>query len=455
MRRLLALCAMMFTCVWLMAATVKVRTNTIINAFDSSHDTAWPAGNKPPPGNQIKWHPGYYFDCYTNEVTHGDTRLALGNQSYNEILACMDFAALQTNVRGVFINIGWTSLEGKVLNCYSNCSNTLGSNGAIGFPLMDALLNYAASYGLKVIVMWQWYGVYTGPCGSSYGNVPPDTSFPAYLLQSSCTGGTDASGTYGVTWYTDPVSGYPTSLPWPRLWKANVMDRMIDVLNNYCLRYDNNSTLEQIQLMGQDVGVTGGAENMDGFTYFALSTQVARIPAAVRPNCAHTQFVVENNWMNPQIISTLAGASVYFGIAANNSIPWQTTYGERAYFGGGVQDGINWGSTDYRTLIPFTVWTAGPELCDQWDSKPGADAANNYTPLEFYNFYMTSGKTDSGGRPLRPSHWVIGRGVARDLCPSVASQQWGTLSSGGWYQMIQTHPLNTTAPSRFPAVNTN
>jgi hypothetical protein len=70
---------------------------------------------------------------------------------------------------------------------------------------------------------------------------------------------------------------------------------------------------------------------------------------------------------------------------------------------------------------------------------------------------MTLGKTDeTSARALKPSHWIIGRVEQAQTCPTVANQQWGTLTSGGWYQHIQTHTLNTTCPSLYAGgCNTN
>lgn len=404
--------------------------------------------------NAVKWHPGYYLDCYT-EVAHGDGGIALNNVVYTQIKSCMDFAATQSNFKGVFVLANWTSFEGSTAGCYdSSCGNGLASAGNIGFPLWDALFAYAASKNLKVIVGLQWSLSYTGACGSGAAAWAPDSQFPAYLIQTSCSGGTDGSSTYGLT-FNAGGTGYTFA----QLWETNWTNREIAMAQAYGTRYDNNAVVEEFVFMHQDPSFLG-SEGTDGFTWASLATQMARVPAAVRPYWLHTNLGMETNWLTPSGGQTVAAAmgssAAYFTVEANNSIPWQTTYGENTYLGLGTVSGQNFGTHDYRTEIPFTVWTSGPELCDNWDSKPGADAANNYTPLEFYNFYMTTGKSDeSSPKPLQPSKWIFSRAGGLTYCPSVANQQWGTASSGGWNQNATTHAVKSTAPSLYPAVNTN
>jgi hypothetical protein len=400
----------------------------------------------------MKWHVGPYFDCSV-ENRAGNAQIVLNNAVYNILKSCMDFAATQTGVKGVFVLANWATFEGDTAGCYdSSCSNALGSAGTIGYPLWDALLTYAASKSLKVIIGIQWSVSYYGACGSGGDAWAPAGLFPAYLVQSSCSGGTDASNTYGVTLLSN---GYI----FVRLWKAAVMDKLIALAQAYGTRYDGNAALEKVVFFEQDPSFSG-AVGTDGFDWTALATQMARLPAAIRPYWTHTNLGMETNWMTPSgeltVNAAMGSSSAYFMVEANNSIPWQSSYGENTYLGLGVVSGQNFGTHDYRTEIPFGVWTAGPEQCDLWDSKPNADAANNYTPTEFYNYYMTLGKTDSSGHPLKPSHWIVGRVTAAQECPGVASQQWGTLTSGGWYQMFQTHTLNTTCPSLYAGgCNTN
>jgi hypothetical protein len=407
-----------------------------------------PATSAPPPTTTpdaggsvaVKWHPGYYGDCLTDT---GAIFIALGNAHYDSIKSCIDFYATQANIKGVFILADWTSFEGDTPGCYgASCGNHLGAVATIGHPLWDDLFAYATSKGLKVIVGVEWFNEGTPSC--TY-------AFPAYLVQPSCFGGggTDERGTYGLTLT-------PGGFLWARIWQQASMDRFLAMLQDFGTRYDGNAALEQVIVVERDSSFVGG-EGLDGFTFAALSAQFARLAPSLRPYFAHTGLTANVNWLNGQNAATFlqagAQASTYMGISAEDAIVWQSTDGENAYIG----TGGSYGTHDYRAEVPFTVELSGTTQCTYYDSYAGHNglgASENTSPQEYYDVYFKNGKTDlSGAYPLRPSYLILGRNIG-NACPSVAHQQYGTLSSGGWYQFLQTHPLNTTAPRLYPSVDT-
>jgi hypothetical protein len=202
-----------------------------------------------PPVPAVKWHPGYYFDC-SIENRAGEAHLALGNAAYTTIKSCIDFASTQTNVKGVFVLINWASLEGNTLGSYDgSVASGTGAIGTIGYPLIDDLLTYASGKSLKVILGLQWGLGYYDNCGTAGWS--PTSTFPAYLVQSSCTGGTDASNTYGVTLVAAASSQYI------RLWKAAATDRLIALGQAYGTRYDGNAALEKWIWYEQDPSFLG------------------------------------------------------------------------------------------------------------------------------------------------------------------------------------------------------
>ncbi len=407
-------------------------------------------------GTGIRWHPGIYGDC-EQESPHTDTRFAIGNAADVALRACIDFYANSANVtganvKGVHMIASLTSFEGNTAGDYSGVGATpMAAAGTWGFAYFDSILAYAASKGLRLIIGIQHYKSGAGGCGSGYAGFGVETFFPRPYLQSGCGGGTDTTNTYGVTLSTTYQA---------RLWKAAWMDRIIAMSNAYGARYDSNTALEAISFFDEEANIVLD-NGTDGFTVAGWNTQLIRLINSVRPAWPHTQLQVSIQWndpFTPQLLAAMGGASNYIGEFSNDAILYLTSYGEKSYIGiGGAGD-----THDYRTEIPHTVWPTVVESCDERRSKTPSDgnAANNWTPQEFYDVYYTLGKSDetvSPARPMNASKWIIGRSFGA-LCPTVANQQWGTTSSGGWYQFWRAHTVNTTCPSLYSAAggcNTN
>jgi hypothetical protein len=357
--------------------------------------------------------------------------------------SCIDFYGAQTNVKGVLIIFNWASLESDTAGIYDgSVGNHLGAAGTIGFPLIDDLATYVASKGMKLILGMQWYSSSAALCNQGPGFLTPDHNWPTYLIQSSCVPGTDAAGTYGALILPGVFDGI-------ELWKPAVMDRWVALERAYGARYDTNAAVEMLIPLLQEVDCAPCVGH-DGYSDSAVGTQVTRAVTEAASAWPHTEISVPVAWLNPPYLGNLfqqvAGMKTA-GTMTNNTVAYQTDYNEHERLGLGAP----FGTHDYRTEMPFTVWTAGPELCDDHVSKPNADAANNYTPQEFYDALMTAGKTDQPGHPVKPNRWILAVKDYGAYCPSVASQNWGAINGTGWYNFIQTHPTVTTCPSLFMA----
>jgi len=387
----------------------------------------------------MKWRPGYYGDCNQDGV---GTFIAVGNVNYTAVKACIDFYASQPGMRGVLIKTDWTAFESDTPGVYDgSAGNHVGGAGKIGHPLWDDLLAYAASRNMKVIIGIEWLSLGTGSCIDFV---------PKYLVPPSCFSrdGTDTAGTYGVV--TTPDGSL-----WVSLWKQSTMDRFIAMLQDFGARYDSHPALEMVSFLWDDSSFTGG-DGYDGFTFSAFAAQMSRLPAAIRPYFQHTGLSAMWNWVPAQMMASVmqSMAASYMTVASQDAIIVQSTDGERSYVGYGGA----WGSHDYRTELPIAVRLSATTQCDIYNSyaaRNGLSPSQNTTPQQYYDIYFTTGKTDlTGSYPMRPSYILIGRNLG-SRCPTVANQQFGTTTSGGWLQFIQSHSLNTAAPRLYPSVNTN
>jgi hypothetical protein len=403
-------------------------------------------------GAQTQWNPGFYGDCLA-EVPN--VAVSLGNPNYNSVKACIDYWALQTpTAKGVYIEMSWASYEGDTAGCYdSTCSNQLSGHvaGRIGYPLIDDLLSYAASKGVKVIfgIEWARVGGYGG-CGydPNTNGFGADGYFPAYL-RNWCSG-TDGSNTYGVI-FLQSGQGFLASM-----WKSATMAKYNALAAAYGDRYDNNTTLEGFVLMVEEGDMTDDANIIAaGGTTSALASAEVAINASVKPHWPHTNVWVNFQWNDPVSyeVTMLADGNSdpthAIGFYTNDLKPDGTSAGEAAWVGyTGVCNGSTapcWGNTNttnYTGTLP-SMTKPSDELCG--GAATGANTTH-YTPQQFWDAAYTPGKTDSGARS-RPSHWIFSRTHGPNYCPTEANQAWGTDSSGGWKQFVNGHAIPAPASS--------
>jgi hypothetical protein len=413
--------------------------------------------------NAKKFRAGYYEDCYTWMPHGGDFNVFIGSDGYTAIKQCIDFAAANSPEKGVMIPAMWNSFEGDTAGCFNaTCSNGLASAGKIGFPLWDDLLNYAQSKHMAVIIMWWWYNYYSdADCTATATDNSPNGSYrirgtiPKYMLAPAC-GGTDSINTYHGAFWRPGFDG-TTSTYFLKLWIPAVMSRWIAVENAYLARYDTHPALEMIMNFEEGDAVGAGIPydgSADGYTFATLDAQIKRISTEIAPNAPHTNISIGTAWSRGApalLVEATSDPSKAVGLQSNNTAAFRINYGEAAYVGAGVVDGINFGSHNYQTQLPFTVWTATPfELGPVGQPCQPYNNWVTHTSEEYYTIYMSTGTTDSGGKPVKPAWWITSankNGAA--YCPGIPTANWGSIGGTGWYHAIQSQPLNTTCPTQY------
>lgn len=407
-------------------------------------------------GALTRHRPGYYIDCYTRMPHGGDFQHFIGSAEYTAARECMDRAAAQPPVKGVFIPVFWSAMEGDTAGSFDgSVGNALAPAGKIGFPLFDDMLAYAASKHITIIFELDWFNYFSQPCQSGPPSVPPGTDgalyasvpgyLPRYLLPPSCNG-TDSANTYhgAITPWPDQYTFYL------KLWDSVVMSRFMALVNAYAARYDNNIALEGWVLVGQeaDAPITAG---VDGFSIAGLDSQVQRIVSEVKPNWPHTNIWIATAWDNhvQAIVEEAAtSATKAVSIWSNDLIIQRSDYGQAAYLGV-VDNNVspNLGTHNFQGELDYGVWNGNPrEMCPP--PFPGSYGDTSVT--QQYDGLMTNGFVGTAPKTLKASHWVMGNeAVAGAYCPENTKNNWGTIGGTGVYNFIQTHTINTVCPSKW------
>ena len=207
--------------------------------------------------------------------------------------------------------------------------------------------------------------------------------------------------------------------------------------------------LDAISILWDDSSFTGGNPGPDGFSFTNLVTQLSRFATNVRAAAPNTGFYAMVNFMprgdTANLFAAFGSAQNYMFYAEQDAEVWLMSDGDSAYVGD-----AQWGGHDYRGEIPMAIRLSQTTQCLNHDSYAfvnGLPASSNTTPSQYYNYWFTAGKTDAPGKPIRPSYVIVGK-IIGDTCPSVDHQQFA--GTNGWLQYLQSHPLNTTRPSKYP-----
>jgi len=368
----------------------------------------------------VKWHPGHYEWVAAWFINDPKTM--------SDVKSFVDEIANDPNVQGLGFFVWWGMLEGPTTGDYS-----------IGFAWLDDLLSYMRTHGNKKLV------VMARP--TSYGYVPNPLPpvLPAYLVETS-RGGTCGTGCpYGTGPYsTDGISA--------KVWEAATMDRWIALTRAYGARYDNNPNLEVWGYTPESDLEQFGA----GYTQQAYDAQLIRLSDVERAAFPHTNLWHLSNWANGSQIADFRTvvehyASIGIGLGAHDVIPHEGSSADQIYVGAGGQ----FGTTDHRMQTPYMALLDQPDLCDEKDSKPNADAAHNYTAADFFNYLMVTGNADLNNRAQLVTHmlWPRHTGWA---CPGIVNQTWDG-GPGSFKSFVDegTHPTRTTCPTTYSSCNRN
>jgi hypothetical protein len=341
-----------------------------------------------------------------------------------------DTVCANPNVKGARIFFTWAALEGDIKGDY-----------AAGIARVQNLGNI-----LENCPGGRKYMILSGPLVGYAGGVPSRlTVWPAYLV-ATAEGGTDNTGTYGVI---DGTPGYYAM--YPRIWTSATANALKDLYAAYGAAFDGQRWLEMVEIAWESsFNITGGT---GGFSYAGVETQLSTILPAMRAAFPHTNLrlplnYIDNNARMTSEISMAANSAVAIG--GPDTIPHENIQANSGYVG-------EFGGTDYRPITPFISEVESPELCDAKDSKPNADANNNYTMTQFLNHAMV-GNASAGIAAVQPT-WFLWYVDQHEFC-NVANQWWGAAppnwvdqNTGGMLDLIQTNPpLSTTCRTSYSSV---
>jgi hypothetical protein len=257
-------------------------------------------------GGTMKWNPGHYI-----RVTSVSFR-----ESDSERFSRYERIRNEPAFKGASVGITWGTLEPR--------------KGVYDFSAIDTELNYMKAMGKRLIVeIWGtnfWHAMPTTP---QRGN----TYVPDYLVDEGLVvrlvNGTEDGG-YTAAWS-----------------KPKTMDYFIPLVRALCERYNNEPGIEQFVF---------GETAVDGAKEFR------RLVEPATTACSKTPTVLHMNWVdNPELARELAAVVARYGMGIGGPDvlpPGPSPYGEDhaslVLRGAGVVDGQNYGTIDYRGVVPVS-----------------------------------------------------------------------------------------------------
>lgn len=355
-------------------------------AADASEVTIGPYSNKvsgttqssPPSFTAIKWHPGHYMflDSGSSQATH---------------FTHIDAIAGEGNLKGVAMQIYWAEIET--------------SQGVYNWTKIDAYLARAQSVGKRFLVRVQ---------DRCFGCSSPNGRIPTYVQNLGGASQGIAASKNG--WIA-------------RIWRADVMDRLIALYQAFGARYNSNAYMEAIATEESTAGF-GSVTPPSDYSSTALHTQLRRLFVAARPAMPNTQILFLANFLKPECGSTGMQGTLSAAAANDISFSGPDILPNEGIDGYDILEGISCGH-DYRGEV-----SVAPHM----EAAGLGGGQGDYLPQQIYDFAKNN---------LR-ANYLIWR---RNTWYGDANQQW----TGGILPVIQANPIihNTNCPSSFPSCNPN
>jgi len=396
----------------------------------------WAYNSAPPSGTGIKWHPGVY-PWYLPQISGQYSGFWMDIPAVEAKLANFITKAIcpQPSLKGIRVFLTWASMEGDVKGNYT-------AGLAMVHRLGDALWNCSSGHKYLMIA----------PLVTYFSSPPShETVFPKYLI-GTADGGTDSSGTYGITIANYFICPQEICVLHAKVWEQPTADAYIDMMNAYGADLDDEPWFEGTEAYSEtSFNITNGYE---GFSYDAVETQMNRVLPAMRAAFPHSGLRIAANFIdsNARMLRLFSlGAQYAASVGGPDSIIHNQIQANEVFSG---KTG-----TDFRGVMPWLSDIQGPQLCDGRMSKPAADADHNYTPTDFYNYWF-SGNPSASILPIYPAYAIpmvySGFNSPPEEC-TTPSQQWGPVdpnwsdgNTGGFLDFFQGNPsFNTTCPSSY------
>jgi hypothetical protein len=296
-------------------ATAGPPTPPPVVCLDGACLTATVAASSIAGANATKWHPGWYVQP--------DARV-MGYPTFKWQPESSYYSSLPSYISGVSIQIAWRAVETDY-----NVYNT---------AWLKQQLDWAKAAGKRVFV-----NIWPMKITDSTTTFPLD-SLPPYL-QNEPYGGSQAER-YGTV---------------AKIWRPEVADRFIALGAKICQQFDGHSHFEGIMLPENSFAPDGSVDPQ--FSLDNLNVQLKRIAKGIRDACPHTLVTSRWNWASPSTNKSLAAFAEQngLGIGSTDMGPFWITDMDLTLKGAGVvqgmptatQNGLNWGTIDYRGRIPI------------------------------------------------------------------------------------------------------
>lgn len=390
----------------------KVRARDLASIPNQADYTATltgePLDDEPPPGGELRWHPGSYPYIQPEQIAGTDNTAAINSN--------MDYACGKDPHINASVSFHWGAIET--------------SFGVYDWTSVDAHITHlqAMSPPRRLIAMiWS---------GSQFGSNNYSETLPGYYIADPTT--------YGFwNFVPDPSGGF-----FPKIEKAAVQARIIAFHEAFAARYNGNPAVEGMYWMEETARVSEDS----GFDFDALMLGYQNIWLATKAVCTNMSLATKINYAgNPENTRDLVywlrdhgivigGPDVFYNyeqatFGAPTAETRRNTWAQNTGIGAGVLNcagtDYDFGAIDLRGVVAFWYQGEQPEFDGVVEFGTHAQIGGRALDiLKVSHYICMSGGGESGYPGNAGSSWpsfvtfMAARGWVTNLgCPSIFGGQ--------------------------------